>query len=74
MTKNFSTEINNLSLGDIFPYIENEEYLNLLIRLMHSRINDSDEFIVSEAIKIYMDTEDDNLKIRILELLKRTDF
>ena len=64
----------NLTKKEIFPYINNEKYENLLIRYMHSRNNDSDEFIISEAIQIYATTDDDNLKLRILELLKNANF
>lgn len=67
-------EIDSLTEKDIYPCIENEKYRNLLMRFMHSKFNDTDEFIISEAIQIYADLEDDDydLKLRILELLKNT--
>lgn len=74
MINHIYNESENLIEKDIFPCIENEKYRNLLLRLMHSKNNDSDEFIISEAIQIYADTEDDNLKVRILELIKKLDF
>ena len=72
MSKFLNTELNELSSKDISPYTNNEKYNNLLVRLLHSKINDTDEFIISEAIKIYSETDDNNLKIRILELLEKT--
>lgn len=36
----------NLTEKDIYPYLENERYKNLLKRFMHSKNNDSDEFII----------------------------
>ena len=74
MINRIYNELENLTEKDIFPCIENSKYRNLLLRLMHSKHNDSDEFIISEAIQIYANTEDDNLKVRILELLKELDF
>lgn len=66
----------NLTEKDIYPYLENERYKNLLKRFMHSKNNDSDEFIISEALQVYadLDTDDYDRKIRILELLKDTEF
>lgn len=66
----------NLTEQDIYPYLNNERYKNLLERFMHSKNNNSDEFIISEALQVYadLDTDDYDRKIRILELLKDTEF
>lgn len=57
---------------EMYPCIDDEKYYNLLKRFMFSIYNDSNEFIISEAIQIYADLGDDEheLKVRILELLK----
>lgn len=61
----------NLKGEEIFPYIKDEKYKNLLLRLMNSKLcSESDEFIISEALQIYANTNDVYLKVRILELLK----
>ena len=67
-------ELSNITENDIFPYIKDERYRNLLLRFMHSKVNDTDEFIISEAIQIYADTDDDNIRLRVLELLKDVNF
>lgn len=66
----------SLTEQDIYPYLNNERYKNLLERFMHSKNNNSDEFIISEALQVYadLDTDDYDRKIRILELLKDTEF
>lgn len=66
----------NLTDQDIYPDLNNEKYKNLLERYMHSKHNDSDEFIISEALRVYadLDSDDYDRKIRILELLKDTEF
>lgn len=67
-------ELSNITENDIFPYIKDERYRNLLLRFMHSKVNDTDEFIIGEAIQIYADTDDDNIRLRVLELLKDVNF
>lgn len=67
----------NLANDEIFPNIsENPLYQMLLARFMHSEKTESDEFIISEALKMYSELEldDYNLKIRLLELLKDRHF
>lgn len=70
--------INNyddLTKEQIFPYVGNDNYKNLLTRFMNSKLcAESDEFIISEALQIYANTNDDNLKVRILEMLKNINF
>lgn len=68
--KELKNELDKLTTKDIFPYIDDEKYRNLFLRLLHSKECETDEFIMSEAIQIYANTKDDNLKVRILELLK----
>ncbi len=63
-------ELQNITENDIFPYIKDERYRNLLLRFMHTKVNNTNEFIISEAIQIYADTDDDNIRLRVLELLK----
>lgn len=67
----------NLTNNAIFPDIDkNTEYQNLLTRFQHSEETESDEFIISEALKMYSELEWDEytLKIRLLELLKDRHF
>ena len=67
----------NLTESDIFPGIkDNTKYQKLISRFAHSEESESDEFIISEALKIYsqLDFSEHELKIRILELLKDTHF
>ena len=76
MYKNLKTS-SNLTENDVFPDIKNDtKYQKLLSRFAHSEESESDEFIISEALKIYsqLDSSEYNLKIRILELLKDTHF
>ena len=74
MYKNLKTS-SILTENDIFPDIKNDtKYHKLLSRFAHSEESESDEFIISEALKIYsqLDSSEYDLKIRILELLKDT--
>lgn len=67
----------NLTNNEIFPDIDkNTKYQKLLTRFKHSEETESDEFIISEALKIYSELEWDeyDLKIRLLELLKDRHF
>lgn len=67
----------NLSNDDVFPNISNDKtYQTLLSRFAKSQEAMSDEFIVSEALKIYskLGENDFELKIRTLELLKGSIF
>lgn len=67
----------NLTDDEIFPNInQSPEYQMLLARFMHSEKTESDEFIISEVLKMYSELECDdyNLKIRLLELLKDRHF
>ncbi len=67
----------NITESDIFPGIkDNPKYQKLISRFVHSEESESDEFIISEALKIYsqLDSSEYELKIRILELLKDTHF
>lgn len=75
LNKLINTE--NLSNDDVFPNISNDKtYQTLLSRFAKSQEAMSDEFVVSEALKIYskLDENDFELKIRILELLKGSIF
>ena len=47
MSNQIYNETEKLTTNDIYPCIENKKYRNLLLRLMHSKHNDSDEFIIS---------------------------
>ena len=63
--------------NEIFPDIDkNTEYQKLLARFKHSEETESDEFIISEVLKMYSELEWDeyDLKIRLLELLKDRHF
>ena len=63
--------------NEIFPDInKNTEYQKLLTRFKHSEEAESDEFVISEAFKIYSELEWDeyDLKIRLVELLKDKHF
>lgn len=67
----------NLTNNEIFPDIDiNPEYQKLLARFKYSEETESDEFIVSEVLKMYSELEWDeyDLKIRLLELLKDKHF
>lgn len=67
----------NLINNEIFPDIDkNTEYQKLLVRFKHSEETESDEFIISEALKLYSELKLDeyDLKIRLLELLKDRHF
>ena len=69
--------IKNLTNNEIFYDIYiNPEYQKLLARFKHSEETESDEFIISEALKMYSELEWDeyDLKIRLLELLKDRHF
>ena len=76
ITENLYNESETLSISDVFPYGDNDKYVTLLKRFMHSDDNGSDEFIVGEALKIYSELtlDDKELKIRVLELLKGLHF
>ena len=66
-----------LSENEIFPDIDsNPTYQTLLARFMRAEKAESDEFIISEALKIYseLDWDEYDLKIRLLELLKDKHF
>lgn len=54
----------------------NSKYDDLFARFKQSKENYSDEFIITEALKIYSELDNDeyNLKIRLLELLKDRSF
>ncbi len=63
--------------NETFPDIDkNTEYQKLLARFRHSEETESDEFIISEALKMYSELEWDeyDFKIRLLELLKGSHF
>ena len=63
--------------NEIFPDIDkNTEYQKLLTIFKHSEETESDEFIISEVLKMYSELEWDeyDLKIRLLELLKDRHF
>ena len=63
--------------NEIFPDIDkNTEYQKLLTIFKHSEEAKSDEFIISEVLKMYSELEWDeyDLKIRLLELLKDRHF
>ena len=64
----------NLTRSDSLT--NNDEYQNLLARFQDSDAFNSDEFIIIEALKMYSKLESDNydLKIRLLELLKGARF
>lgn len=67
----------NLTNNEIFSDIDiNPEYQKLFVRFKHSKEAESDEFIISEALKMYSELEWDeyDLKIRLLELLKDKHF
>lgn len=75
--KHMSIEFNkNLTEKDIYPYLDNEKYKNLLERFMHSKNNDSDEFIIAEILQMYVNTQENEyaLRLRLLELLKDLEF
>lgn len=69
-----SNELDKLTIQDIFPCMDNDEYKKLFLRFWHAEECESDEFIISELLQIYINTKDDNLKVRILELLKYAKF
>ncbi len=71
MYKTISPE--TLSDNEVFPDIDNNPtYQALLARFMKAEKEESDEFIISEALKMYseLDWDEYDLKIRLLELLK----
>lgn len=74
MVKLNSKELDKLTTQDIFPYMDNENFKKIFLRFWHSNNCESNDFIINEAIQIYINTEDDNLKVRILELLKDVKF
>jgi hypothetical protein len=75
MYKTISPE--TLSDNEVFPDIDNNPtYQALLARFMKAEKEESDEFIISEALKMYseLDWDEYDLKIRLLELLKDRHF
>ena len=75
MYKTISPE--TLSNNEVFPDIDNNPtYQALLARFMKAEKEESDEFIISEALKMYseLDWDEYDLKIRLLELLKDRHF
>lgn len=66
----------SLTEQDIYPYLNNERYKNLLERFMHSKNNNSDEFIIAEVLQMYANTQENEyaLRLRLLELLKDLEF
>lgn len=77
MIDKINSQSKNLTHNEIFPDIDkNTEYQKLLARFNHSEETESDEFIISEALKMYSELEWDeyDLKIRLLELLKDRHF
>lgn len=72
-----TTTPENLINDEVFPDIsENPLYQMLLARFKRSEKAESDEFIISEALKLYSEltSKDYDLKIRLLELLKDRHF
>lgn len=67
-------QVENLSVEDIYSCLKDEESKRLFIKFYHSKVSESDEFIINEAIQIYAHTDNVELKVRILELLKNSDF
>lgn len=76
VTENLYKESKTMSISDVFPYGDDDRYTILLKRFMHSDATNSNEFIIGEALKIYSELtpDDQELKIRILELLKDLHF
>ena len=50
-------------------YLQNEKFKQLYQD--YNCNHNQDEFIFFEALKIYSNTDDDELKVRILELIKK---
>ena len=62
----------NISINNSF----NSKYDDLFARFKQSKEAFSDEFIITETLKMYSELDDDeyDLKIRLLELLKDRSF
>ena len=74
MTKEeLQKEIQKIEKSNECPisYLDDEKYKELFIRYCAM---DKAEFIFSEAIQIYLNTDNDMLKVKILELLLKNDY
>lgn len=74
MTKEeFENELEKLKETEqnINPYLDDPKYKELYMRY-HAYCKE--DFIFSEAIQIYANTDSDEVKVKILELLHKTDY
>lgn len=72
MTKSeLIAEIENFKQNDTLPYLNNREYKKLFLRYCSK---EKEEFIFEELIKIFVMTDDDELKLKILELLHNINY
>lgn len=53
------------------PYMEDPEYKRLYLKYFSGGY---ENFVLSEAIRIFSNTNDDNVKVRILELLRNLQY
>ena len=59
-------EIENFKQKDSLPYLTNKEYKRLFLRYCSK---EKEEFIFEELIRIFVLTDNDEIKLKILELL-----
>ena len=59
-------EIENFKQKDSLPYLNNKEYKRLFLRYCSK---EKEEFIFEELIRIFVLTDTDEIKLKILELL-----
>ncbi|MFR5772168.1 MAG: hypothetical protein ACLUE7_02040 [Lachnospirales bacterium] len=59
-------EIENFKQKDNLPYLNNKEYKRLFLRYYSK---EKEEFIFEELIRIFVLTDNDEIKLKILELL-----
>ena len=59
-------EIENFKQKDSLPYLINKEYKRLFLRYCSK---EKEEFIFEELIRIFVLTDNDEIKLKILELL-----
>ena len=60
------SEIENFKQKDNLLYFNNKDYKNLFIRYCSK---EKEEFIFEELIRLFVLTDDDNIKLKILELI-----
>lgn len=74
MTKEeFNQELKHFTNTEqiINPYLDDPKYKELYLRY---NAYCKEDFIFSEAIQVYANTDNDELKVRILELLHKNDY